>query len=581
MSLPITPKLKQIQADKEAAKTLKNSQKKTPYVSQHIQNIRDTGKDLQSIDLLNDLLSNIRDNNELKEFKKKLDILLINIGQQKDDTIKRALNDLQRNYRFAKRSMHVKYIEPELEPEPMSMTDYGYLTDYAAKMIEQIQTIHTEHVANRWIITPYRNSRNELESEIDHYMSITERRGLYKNAYSTNAKTKIKTAISFFRHINSIWRQPDANVYKKKIIYLIDSYQSDPDWDDILRSNFLQRVSSAMSNNFRGYRMFLINLDSNGNISADLFTKKLKDTQLGAQILDFMSDPDDMFIVGYNRLYNILFELMGNLFLMSFVFQYWPDFTYYNDIDSDRNCYWDEYKLDRTVPEENAFAVYIGTGPLQSDNANVVNFHLDNIINGTYQPNKIIRIFAPVTSASNDANVAFDFAAGVIIKIYCINVKPYMCVSKSAREAETFILAGDYMYLKHFPLSYNGKRVTVFEFLQIQSDFNGISPDNINQEQFNQKKEFLRQEIIESFPSFNPKNIGQMSPKRTTENIFSVGGLTRRRSNKGIRGFDKSSLYRALDKSSLYRALDKRRKNPTKKRNNRRRTNKRYNKRKI
>jgi len=291
-----------------------------------------------------------------------------------------------------------------------------------------------------------------------------------------------------------------------------------------------------------------------GNISANLFTKKLKDTQLGEQILDFMSDPDDMFIVGYNRLYNILFELLGNLFLMAFVFQYWPTFTYV-----DRGCYWDEYG---TVSEENAFAVYIGTGRLKTDNANVVNFHLDDIIDGTYDTSQPIKLFAPVTSASNDANVAFDFASGVIIKIYCINVKPYMCVSKSAREAETFILAGEYQYLKHYKLSHNGKNVTVFEFLQIDTNFNGIRPENLNQELFNEKKEALRQEIIESFPSFNPKMDGQMSPKRTTENIFSLGasmgGLTKKRPNNGINKRQQS-----------------------KKRNRRRRTNKRYNKRKI
>jgi hypothetical protein len=245
---------------------------------------------------------------------------------------------------------------------------------------------------------------------------------------------------------------------------------------------------------------------------------------------------------------------MGNLFLMAFVFQYWPTFTYV-----DRGCYWDEYG---TVPEENAFAVYIGTGRLKSDNANVVNFHLDDIIDGTYDTRQPIRLFAPVTSASNDANVAFDFAAGVIIKIYCINVKPYMCVSKSAREAETFILAGEYQYLKHYKLSHNGKNVTVFEFLQIDSDFNGIRPENLNQELFNKKKEALRDEIIDSFPSFNPLDSGQESQdERTLEETFRIGGLTKRRFNKGSKH------------------LSKRRQ--TKKRNNRRRTNKRYNKRKI
>ena len=267
-----------------------------------------------------------------------------------------------------------------------------------------------------------------------------------------------------------------------------------------------------------------------------------------------MSDPDDVFIVGYNRLYNILFELMGNLFLMAFVFQSWPTFTYVDsnpDRDPARDCYWDEYG---TVPEENAFAVYIGTGPLQSDNANVVNFHLDDIMAGTYQAGEIIHLFAPVTSSSNDAEVALSrFARKVIIKIYCINVKSYMCVSKDANEAETFILAGDYQYLKHYPfLDGNGQNVNVFEFLQMPTDFIGIRPETINQEQFNEKKEMLRQEIIGSFPSFNPKMVGQMSPKvRTTENIFSIGGLTKRRQPKR-RQTKKQNKRRRTNKRNIY-----------------------------
>ena len=569
MSLPpslktyrITPNLQKIKTDKDTAKILQESQKKAPAIAEHILNIRHAVKKneypvLQSIDELNDLLANVRDNTELQEYEEKLKILSRDIGQQKDAIVKRAFNNLLRDYRFAKRSMYVKDIEPELEAEPMSMTDYGYLTDYANNMIAQIQQkkIADENKTGFLnIIKPYRGTRMGLEGEIDRYMSITERNGVYKNLYSVNTKTKINSAIIFFEFCAHDMRKQDANVYQKKIMYLIDSYQSDPDWDDILRSEFSQRVASAMTNNFRGQRMFLINLDTDGNISANLFTKKLKDTQLGTQIEEFMSDPDDMFIVGYNRLYNILFELLGNLFLMAFVFQYWPTFTYV-----DRGCYWDEYG---TVPEENAFAVYIGTGRLKTDNANVVNFHLDDIIDGTYDTSQPIKLFAPVTSASNDANVAFDFASGVIIKIYCINVKPYMCVSKSAREAETFILAGEYQYLKHYKLSHNGKNVTVFEFLQIDTDFNGIRPENLNQELFNEKKEALRQEIITSFPSFNPKMDGQMSPKRTTENIFSlggsIGGLTKRRPNNGIN-----------------------KRKQSKKRNKRRRTNKRYNKRKI
>jgi hypothetical protein len=531
--LPITPKLQQIETNKKAAKFRKKSQKKAPFVAEHVQGLKkDIGTDLQSINVLNNLLANIRDNNELQEFEKKLNILSRGIEQQKDATIKRAFNDLQRNYRFVKRSM---YIENYTVPTPSN--DYTYLTDYAGNMIRQIQESQVS-------VVPYRGS-GELESEINGYKIITQNDGLRPNIYNHNTIIKIKTAITFFRGKMLGWAEGSAaNIYQKRIIYLILSYQSDPDWDDMLRLNFQQRVASAMTNSYHGYRMFLINLDSNGNISADLFTKKLKDTRLGDQILEFMSDPDDMFIVGYNRLYNILFELMVNLFLMAFVFQYWPNFTYI-----DQDCYWDEYNK---VPEENAFAVYIGTGPLNSDNANVVNFHLDEIINGRYDTRQPIRLFAPVTSASNDADVALGFANGVIIKIYCINVKPYMCVSKTAGEAETFILAGDYMFLKQYPLLNNSTTI-VFEFLQIESDFNGIRPNNISQIQFNEKKKELEKEIKDAFPSFNPLDANQESQdERTMDDTFPIGGrLTKRKRN---------------------------RKRQTKTRNRRRRTNKRYNK---
>jgi hypothetical protein len=127
-----------------------------------------------------------------------------------------------------------------------------------------------------------------------------------------------------------------------------------------------------------------------------------------------------------------------------------------------------------------------------------------------------------------------------------------MCVSKSRGEAETFILAGDYMFLKSYPLSNNGQDITVFEFLQIDSGFNGIRPDDIDQENFNQKKEELRDEIKHSFPSFDQNEHAQSSQEeRGIKNIFSKGGLTRRRTNK------KRNRIRV-----------------TKKRNRRRRTNK-------
>ena len=502
-------------------KQRKSSSKKNtyPFIKNLIQQKREEKNPfLQRIEALTGLLSNVKNNTELQEFEKKLNILLkdINIGQQKDATIKRALNDLQRNYRFAKRSM---YVENHREEIPLS--DYAYLTTYAGEMIRQIQEAPVT-------VADFRGS-GDLEDEIKGYQIITQDDGLVPNVYNHETIIKIKTAITFFRGKMTGWIEgTGANVYQQKIIYLILSYQSDPDWDDILRSNFQQRVASAMSNSYHGYRMFLINLDSNGNISADLFTKKIKDTRLGAQILEFMSDPDDVFIVGYNRLYNILFELMGNLFLMAFVFQHWPTFTYI-----DQNCYWDEYKIDGSVPEKDAFAVYIGTGPLQSDNANVVNFHLDDINNGIIQQGETIRLFAPVTSASNDASVALGFADGVIIKIYCINAKSYMCVSKTANEAETFILAGDYMFLKQYPLL-SDPTIIVFEFLQIETDFNGIQPDNIDQIQFNEKKKELRDEIIGSFPSFNPLDTNQESQEeRSIKNTFPIGGrLTKRKQNK-------------------------------------------------
>jgi hypothetical protein len=457
---------------------------------------------------LKDLLPNIKNEADLIEFEKKIDSLFQEIKDNMSDAaIKREYDKFNRDYRAVKRGL---YVENHREEIPLS--DYAYLTAYAGEMIRELREAPIT-------IAGFRGS-GDLEDEIKGYQIITQDDGLVPNVYNHETIIKIKTAITFFRGKMTGWvKGTGANVYQQKIIYLILSYQSDPDWDDILRSNFQQRVASAMSNSYHGYRMFLINLDSNGNISANLFTKKLKDTRLGDQIFEFMSDPDDVFIVGYNRLYNILFELMGNLFLMAFVFQHWPTFTYI-----DQNCYWDDYKIDGSVSEKDAFAVYIGTGPLQSDNANVVNFHLDDINNGIIQSGETIRLFAPVTSASNDAEVALGFANEVIIKIYCLNAKSYMCVSKTAGEAETFILAGDYMFLKKYPLL-SDATIIVFDFLQIESDFNGIQPDNIDQIQFNEKKKELRDEIIDSFPSFNPLDTNQESQEeRSIYKTFSVGG---------------------------------------------------------
>lgn len=514
LKLPITPKLTKIKDEKEFKKKTK---KNVSSVVQHIKNIRDSGKVLQKIIDLNSLLSNVRNNIELQEFEKELNTFSRVVGEQQDATIKREFDNLNRDYRAVKRGLYVKN-----HTEEILLSDYAYLTAYADKMIRELRKTPVT-------IADFRGS-GDLEDEIKGYQIITQDDGLVPNVYNHETIIKIKTAITFFRSKMTGWvESAGANIYQQKIIYLILSYQSDPDWDDILRSNFQQRVASAMSNSYHGYRMFLINLDSNGNISADLFTKKIKDTRLGEQILEFMSDPDDVFIVGYNRLYNILFELMGNLFLMAFVFQHWPTFTY-----PEKGCFWDDYKIDGSVPEKDAFAVYIGTGPLQSDNANVVNFHLDDIIARNYQQGeKIVRLFAPVTSASNDANVALGFANGVIIKIYCINTKSYMCVSKTAGEAETFILAGDYMFLKQYPLL-SAPTITVFEFLQIESDFNGIRPEDINQIQFNEKKKELRDEIIDSFPSFNPLEPDQQSQdERLIDNTFPIGGkLNKRRTKK-------------------------------------------------
>jgi len=473
---------------------------------------------------LKDLLPNVKNEADLIEFEKKKETLFQEIKDNMSDAaIKREYDNLNRDYRAVKRGLYV-----ENHREEILLTDYAYLTAYAGNMIREIQEAPVT-------IADFRGS-GDLEDEIKGYKIITQDDGLVPNVYNHETIIKIKTAITFFRGKMTGWvESTGANVYQQKIIYLILSYQSDPDWDDILRSNFQQRVASAMSNSYHGYRMFLINLDYNGNISANLFTKKIKDTHLGGQILEFMSDPDDIFIVGYNRLYNILFELMGNLFLMAFVFQHWPTFTY-----KDRGCFWDDYKIDGSVSEKDAFAVYVGTGPLQSDIANVVNFHLDDINNGIIQSGETIRLFAPVTSASNDAEVALGFANEVIIKIYCINDKSYMCVSTSASEAETFILAGDYIFLKQYPLL-SDPTIIVFEFLQTESDFNGIRPENLNQEQFNQKKEVLRHEIIDAFPSFNPSDTNQESQdERPINKTFSIGGrLNKRRTKKRRRRLTK------------------------------------------
>jgi hypothetical protein len=317
---------------------------------------------------------------------------------------------------------------------------------------------------------------SEYLSEVNGYSSISKGKGkdifgvLGPTGYTKAQKNKIQTAIHYFRSM------PEDNPIKQ----LIKSYQSDPDASDILRANQDERFKSQMYANYRISRYF--NLDP----SKPFFSRNLENTGLGRVVVELMNeeDDDDKFVVGYNRLFNILFETFIHLVLMALIFPSWPSF----------------------METKNPISVYVGTYDAESGDANCLNFKLAEIENGTIIAGTLtanIRVYAPVTSASNDAKVAIEKFAktnGSIIKINLANGKSFMCVSTGPNEAETFVLAGQYQYVRKYPFIDPRKgTLTVYEFNQLNTDFTGLTSDELTQPFWNSLKEKIPQGIQFSF----------------------------------------------------------------------------------
>lgn len=388
----------------------------------------------------------------------------------------------------------------------------------------------------------YLDANDAIDYEINNYFSIeavTNPRDrskfigvLKQNSYNQDQKNKIKTAIAYYRSI------PEDNPIKS----LINSYQSDPDADDMLRADKYDRRRLEMEANYKLLRYF--NLDPARPFLSQQF--RLSKIDLGVAVDELMNeeDPDDRFDPGYIRFNNILTDGLRNLVLMALVFPSWPNFT-----------------PPFSLAEEPRISVYIGTGHSTSGEANCLNFKLQEIDNGSIRSGDIIDVYAPVTSASNDANVAIRFAksSGSIIKINLANGKSFMCVSTSPNEAETFVLAGQYQYIRQYPFEDQLKgAMMVYEFNQLNTDFTGLTSANVTQIYWDSLKEQIGNEIRTSLPSLDPKNQNQSSIEYSS--TMDRGGSSKtnkRRTNR--HKTNKRQTKRRTNKRKLNKRKTKRR----------------------
>lgn len=388
----------------------------------------------------------------------------------------------------------------------------------------------------------YLDANVTIDDEINKYFSIEavtnprNRRDfigvLKQNSYNQDQKNKIKTAIAYYRSI------PEDNPIKS----LINSYQSDPDADDMLQADKDDRRRLEMEANYKLLRYF--NLDPARPFLSQQF--RLSQIDLGVAAAELMNedDPDDRFDPGYIRVNNILTDGLRNLVLMALVFPSWPNFT-----------------PPFSLAEEPRISVYIGTGHSTSGEANCLNFKLQEIDNESIRSGDIIDVYAPVTSASNDAKVAIRFAkySGSIIKINLANGKSFMCVSTSPNEAETFILAGQYQYIGKYPFEDELKgAMVVYEFNQLNMDFTGLTSANVTQIYWDSLKEQIGNEITTSLPSLDPKNPNQPSLKYSSTN--ERGGslkINKRRTNR--HKTNKRQTKRRTNKRKLNKRKTKRR----------------------
>ena len=392
----------------------------------------------------------------------------------------------------------------------------------------------------------------EVETEVNAYYSCkydsnTRSSVIEPNLYSPDQIQFIVNSILFFRFLCMVVDNKlsvgDISTIDviTKIIVTIDSYQADSDRRDILEANYTDRLPIY----YQIGRYF--SLDP---AVQQLFTRQLSGTGLGSEMVK-LAHPDDEddepILFGDNRIYNILFETFAHLVLIGLVFPEWPN----------------------PIPVfSSPISVYIGTGSPNTD-ANCINFKISTI-----QPGESIHLYAPITSASNDFKVAIKFVkpGGVIIKINLVSGKTFMCVSKSPNEAETFVLAGTYQYIRKFNVNFEDKVYPVYEYNQLNDVFNGITEENVltNWGTYKSKISTESNKITDEVEQL------VISHTDVIQAIQRQNSFQRSGTYKGLRlpnpdfGGSKSKLNRKTKRRNQQK---KRRK--TKRRTNKRRTNKR------
>ena len=401
----------------------------------------------------------------------------------------------------------------------------------------------------------------EVETEVNAYYSCkydsnTRSSVIKQNSYSPDQIQFIVNSILFFRFLCMVVDNKlsvgDISTIDviTKIIVTIDSYQADSDRRDILEANYTDRLPIY----YQIGRYF--SLDP---AVQQLFTRQLSGTGLGSEMVK-LAHPDDEddepILFGDNRIYNILFETFAHLVLIGLVFPEWPN----------------------PIPVfSSPISVYIGTGSPNTD-ANCINFKISTI-----QPGESIHLYAPITSASNDVKVAIKFVkpGGVIIKINLVSGKTFMCVSKSPNEAETFVLAGTYQYIRKFNVNFEDKVYPVYEYNQLNDVFNGITEENVLTNWGTYKSKIS----TESNKITHQVEQVVISHTEVTQAIQRQNSFQRSGTYKGLRlplpnpdfggSKSKSKLNRKSKRRTNKRRNQQKKRRKTKRRTNKRRTNKR------
>jgi hypothetical protein len=318
----------------------------------------------------------------------------------------------------------------------------------------------------------------------------------------------------------------------KYIYYIIDLYRSDPDRDDIIRGDI-------------DYHKFVYYLARNINPKwwgdYPLFVREFINTGLGKTQANLAGEDEeeDRIIMTKDKLYNILFSNFIYINIAALVFPFWP------------------IKASSLIP------VFIGTGPKASD-ANCLNFKILEIDKET---NPEIKLFAPITSSSNNKELAvrkFLKPGGVILQINLLPGCSYMCVSEaSSDEAETFVLPGTYMFFEKIHVVQNGKTYDIYIFNQIDEII--VNPGDIMQKWDAAKSETYSYAIKSLDPYKDVEGERAGMPRLNTHDILKAAFLQKRGGSK------RKTRRRRTNKKRQYKTRRTRRRSNKKRRTNKRR----------